>query len=77
MLGRCAEIIRRVCAAQRGGTQPQEEGAREERAREDESGRSRGGGTETKVGTGTTKATAGCKTPEDKLKDLLWGENCF
>lgn len=58
-----------------GGTQPQEEGAREERAREDESGRSRGGGTETKVGTGTTKAAAGYKAPEDK--DLLWGENCF
>lgn len=53
-------------------TQPQEEGARQGRARDHE-----GGGTETKVGMGTTKVTAGCKTPEDKLKDLLRGENCF
>lgn len=51
-----------------GGAQPQEEGARE-----DEGGRSRGGGTETSTVIGPTKVTAGCKTPEEKLKGLLWG----
>lgn len=65
-----------MCSPERG-TQPQEEGGRERRARDDESRRSRGEGTETKVVIGTTKVTAGCKASEDKLEDLLWGENCF
>lgn len=60
-----------------GGTQPLGEGGREGGAREDEGGRSRAGGTETKVVIGTTEVTAGCKTSEDKLEDLLWAENCF
>lgn len=72
----CLEDVQKSlagCVQPRGGTQPQEEG----KAREDEGGRSRGGGTGTKVVIGTTKVTAGCKTSEDKLEDLLWGENCF
>lgn len=72
----CRNHQQGVCSPE-GGTQPQEEGGREGRAREDEGGRSRGGGTEAKVVIGTTKVTAGCKTSEDKLEDLLWGENCF
>lgn len=45
--------------------------------RESKGGRSRTGGTETKVVIGTTEVTAGCKTSEEKLEDLLWAENCF
>lgn len=45
-----------------GGTQPLEEGGREGRAREDEGGRSRAGGTDTEVVIGTTGGTAGWKT---------------
>lgn len=55
-------------SSEQGGTEPQEEGAGEGRAREDKGGRSMGGGTETKTVLGPTKVTAGCKTPEDTLK---------
>lgn len=75
MLGRCAGIISRVCAAQRGG--PSLRGKEEGKGEQDEGERNRGGGTETKVVIGIAKVTAGCKTSEDRLKDLFWGENCF
>lgn len=55
-----------------GGTQPQEEEAREGRAKEDEGGKSRGGGTETETVIGFTKVTAGCKTPEVNAKASFW-----